>query len=147
SGFNILHHFLGSGVDGAGPNAALIQGSDGTLYGTTYLGGTNNFGTVFKLNIDGTGYSLMHNFGQTSGDGQGPLGALVEASDGALYGTTYSGGPGLMGSVFKLNKDGSNYSVLVSFSNSGAEGQNPRSTLIVGTDRSLYGTTWGGGNA
>src|SRR5260221_10595190 len=79
--------------DGASPFSALVEGTDGALYGTTYFGGnTNNSskgsGTVFKLNKDGSGYARLYNFlGQDVGDGNHPLG-LIEVRDGALYVTT-----------------------------------------------------------
>src|ERR1700756_2785135 len=63
--------------DGNGPWVALVQGRDGALYGTTHLGGRNNVGTVFKLNLDGSGYESLHHFGDRTGDGEGPLAGLM----------------------------------------------------------------------
>ena len=51
SGYAVLHSFTGGGTDGALPTAGLIQGADGTFYGTTYLGGTSNLGVVFQLTL------------------------------------------------------------------------------------------------
>src|SRR5207247_6181040 len=120
----VLHSFADS--DGAKPQAALIEGSDGALYGTTSYGGTNidssgrGMGTVFKLSKDGTGFAVLHHFGATN-DGFNPMAALLQGSDGALYGTTRFGGTSASGgfygggTVFKLNKDGNAYIVLHSF--------------------------------
>ena len=78
------------------------------------------------MNKDGSGYTVLRAFSDTGSDGQNPVG-LMEGSDGALYGTTSPGGipnpspysrSGL-GTVFKLNKDGSGYSVLRAFSAAG----------------------------
>jgi uncharacterized repeat protein (TIGR03803 family) len=141
SGYVVLHHFGGVG-DGSVPVAALVEGSDGAIYGTTSQGGTNGFGTVFKLNEDGSGYAALHHFG-ASGDGQTPVAALLQASDGALYGTTQFGGVsnyfGDRGSgvVFRINKGGSGYSVVFTFTGLG----NPTAALVEGTDGALYGTT------
>src|ERR1043166_7739257 len=103
----------------AGPQAELIQGSDGALYGTTSGGGSNYSGTVFKLNTDGSGHVTLHSF--TFGDGR-PRARLVEGGDGVLYGTTPEGGSNHFGSVFKLNKDGGGYIILHSFNYNGVDG-------------------------
>jgi uncharacterized repeat protein (TIGR03803 family) len=121
---------------GAQPWAALIEASDGALYGTTYGSGTNDAGTVFRINLDGTGYKVLHAF--DVGGGGNPWAGLLEGRDGALYGTTY------LGQVFKLNKDGTGYTVLHQFG--GLDGQNPEGALIQGIDGALYGTTYNGGS-
>ena len=144
SGFQVLHTF-GSGVgDGFDCYGGVIEASDGALYGTTYSGGTNGTGVVFKLNKDGTGYSILYNFTSSYfGSGRNPQASLLEASDGLLYGTASQGGSGY-GTVFKLNKDGTGFGVLHSFSF--ADGANPRARLIQGSDGLLYGITSYGGN-
>src|SRR5713101_4779706 len=80
---------------GADPDGSLIQASDGNLYGTTLRGGDTNCGsgagcgTVFRMTLTGTLTTLYRFHGS---DGDQPSGTLVEASDGALYGTTLRGG-------------------------------------------------------
>jgi uncharacterized repeat protein (TIGR03803 family) len=155
TGYAVLHSF-GSGEDGQFPQAALVQGSDGVLYGTAEYGGTSltncdpfldpfcfGDGTVFKLNPDGSGYMVLHNFTGPSGDGANPIGGLVQGCDGELYGTTQTGGINDEGTVFKLNTDGSGYSVVKSFA--GYDGVNPAASLTTGGDGALYGTTANGG--
>ncbi len=144
--YNVLHSFSLTGGDGWAPQAGLVEGSDRALYGTTYQGGSNNSGTVFKLNKDGTDYSVLHRFSLTGGDGWAPQAGLVEGSDRALYGTTYSGGSNNSGTVFKLNEDGTDYSVLRNFSGAGGDGRYPYAGLVEGNDGALYGTTYGGGS-
>src|SRR5882672_4437546 len=81
--FQILKSF-GSAGDGAHPSSLVqrwVQGNDGAIYGVTSSGGGNNLGTFFKLNTDGTGYSLLHNFADD--DVQSPL-LLLRGNDGAL---------------------------------------------------------------
>ena len=99
-GFAILHSFTGYPTDGAGPRAGLIQGPDGTLYGTTQYGGINDNGTIFQLAPDGTGYIVLHSFAGESGGH--PWAGVIQGLDGALYGTTYSGGTSNAGVVFQL---------------------------------------------
>src|SRR5204862_206955 len=124
----------------------LVKGGDGQFYGTTFAGGTNGAGTAFKLNPDGNGYVVLRHFTWTDGDGSRPV-SLVEGSDDALYGTTQQGGTGLCsgGTIFKLNRDGSGFAVLYSFTGSNGDGNDPRAGLLEGSDGALYGTTIFGG--
>jgi uncharacterized repeat protein (TIGR03803 family) len=98
-----LHAFTG-GADGSSPVGALIQATDGNLYGTTSYGGTgpcsDGCGTVFRIAPDGR-FTTVHHFQGT--DGSGPEGALLQATDGNIYGTTVSGGPHRAGTVFRLS--------------------------------------------
>ena len=115
SGYLTLHAF--SGGDGATLFAGVIEGTDGALYGTTFHGGNYDAGTAFKINKDGSGFLTLHHF--DINDGADPLGRLVEASDGALYGTAAYGGFGFGGVVFKINKDGSGFLKLHEFYDEG----------------------------
>ena len=144
-GYAVVHSFIGTGDDAATPYAGLLEGSDGALYGTTWNGGNTNLGTVYRLNKDSTGYALLHNFTGAGGDGANPYTGLIEAQTGALYGTTAAGGTATYGTIFKLNKDGSGYGVIHSFSGTTADGAAPYGTLIEGADGQLYGTTAFGG--
>jgi uncharacterized repeat protein (TIGR03803 family) len=121
----------------------LTEGTDQTLYGTTYGGGFNGSGTVFKLDHDGSGYTVVHNFTGTWEDGANPFVGVTEGSDGTLYGTAQYGGTNGYGTVFKLNKDGSGYQVLYSFT--GFDGNGISGPGIVqGSDGMLYRTALGG---
>src|SRR5207245_897441 len=133
-------------LSGQNPEAPLIQGSDGALYGTTLVGGSNDAGTVFTLNKDGSGFRVLHSFAGSGGDGQHPFAGLIEGSDGAMYGTTVGGGSNGVGTAFTLNRDGSCYGVLFSFRPDGSDGQNPSAGLLEGSDGTLYGTTYNGGS-
>jgi uncharacterized repeat protein (TIGR03803 family) len=145
-GFSLLHGFYwGLGV-GLNPRAGLVQASDGALYGTT-PSGSNSKGSIFKLNPDSTGYTVLHNFGNDPTDGQVPYAGLVQGSDGALYGTTTGGGSAVQGAAYRLNLDGSGYRVLYSFGATVNDGQQPQAPLMQGKDGALYSTTWAGGDA
>ena len=100
--FSVIHHF--SGFDGAAPHAALVKARDGYLYGTTSESGGGNavqtFGNIFRMNWTGRDFSVVHRF--HGGDGASSQSRLIEATDGALYGTTSRGGSEDFGVVFRL---------------------------------------------
>jgi uncharacterized repeat protein (TIGR03803 family) len=133
-------------TDGALPNAGLVQATDGNFYGTTNSGGIpvadTDYGTVFKISPEGT-LTTLHSFSYT--DGGQPDGALIQASDGNLYGTTSEGGPNLYGTVFQITLPGGTLTTLNSFSNT--DGAVPFAGLLQGTDGNLYGTTLEGGSS
>jgi uncharacterized repeat protein (TIGR03803 family) len=144
TGFTNLHNFTG-GSDGTGPVRGLVLSGD-TLYGTAPFGGTNGYGTVFAVNTDGTGYTILYNFYvfPNSCDGYEPLANLV-LSGNTLYGTTVGGGTNGNGTVFAVNTDGTGYTNLYKFTG-GSDGSGPETGLIL-SNNTLYGTTLAGGNS
>lgn len=140
----VLHAFAKTGTDGQTPYAGLIQGSDGNLYGTTYFGGSNGFGTVFKVTLAGT-ETVLYSFG-AGNDGQHPYAGVIQGSDGNLYGTTYQGGTSGLGTVYKITPGGTE-TVLHSFVGGNSDGASPEAGVIQGTDGNLYGNTLQGGAA
>ena len=143
--FQVLKN-LDNSTTGANPRAGLVQGTDGALYGTTQINGiTGGTGTVFKLNPDGSGFTVLKNLDYST-TGAYPYAGLVQGTDGALYGTTTSGGSSDYGTVFKLKPDGSGFTVLqnLDYSTTGAY---PAGGLVQGTDGALYGTTSEGGSS
>jgi uncharacterized repeat protein (TIGR03803 family) len=116
--------------------AALVAGADGNFYGTTASGGNAGAGNVFKLTPDGL---LTNLYSFTNGaDGAGPVGALVQGTDGNFYGMTGGGLHGY-GNVFKMTPDGL-LSSLYSFTG-GTDGSAPVGALAQGTDGNFYGVT------
>ena len=95
--FTKLHDF--DGADGSDPQAALVQAGDGNFYGTTYYGGLNDEGTVYEISPATGAFASLLSFSRAAG--QYPGGPLLLASDGALYGTTFAGGPSDDGVVFR----------------------------------------------
>jgi len=128
------------GTNGALPFSQIVQGSDSNFYGTTAGGGTNDFGTVFKLTPSGT-LTTLHTF--TGTDGRLPYGGVVEGIDGNFYGTTTDGGASSNGTVFMITPSGT-LTTLYSFQGTLNDGLHPECSLVQGSDTNFYGTTNGG---
>jgi uncharacterized repeat protein (TIGR03803 family) len=138
--YNLLYSFVSTGThDRQGAAAALIQGTDGNFYGTTYEGGTDNSGAVFKLTPGGA-FTSLYSF--TDGaDGGTSYGGLVLATDGNFYGTTEIGGTGA-GTLYQMTPGGTATPV---FDFTTATGHNSQSAVVQGMDGNFYGLQFGGG--
>jgi uncharacterized repeat protein (TIGR03803 family) len=139
----VLHAFTG-GADESKPYGGVIRDTEGNLYGTTSGGFDSGspFGTVFKLAVTGK-FTNLHAFGGGK-DGAYPTGGLLEEADGNLYGVTDEGGEFGFGTVFEVSKAGKER-ILYSFHNQ-PDGQFPLyETLVMDSNRNLYGTTYAGG--
>jgi len=144
-----------SSADGVNPQAGLIQAADGNFYGTTFNGGAGCcYGTVFKITPSGA-LTTLHSFcssGYPCTDGENPWGALIEGTDGNLYGTTTIGGHcasypyDLCGTVFRITPSGT-LTTLYNFCSLSAcaDGEQPWAGLVEATNGDLYGTTQLGG--
>lgn len=115
----------------------LSEGPDGYLYGVT-IGTDKSFGTIYRMAKDDWQFRVLHKFLYTS-DGAMPMDGLILASDGNFYGTTARGGENHMGTVFRLNSNGT-HNVLNHF-RGGVNGAVPLTGLVEGRDGSLYGNT------
>ncbi len=142
----VLHNFSGYPNDGNLPVGTLAQANDSTLYGTTYLGGTKNWGIVFRISPTGTGYTVLHNFDRTANikEGTNPIGGLTFASDGNLYGTTVTGGANNGGALFEITPAGA-YTTLYSFCSVAGckDGLYPQVAVVQHTNGKFYGDTTG----
>jgi uncharacterized repeat protein (TIGR03803 family) len=136
-----LHSF--DVADGVQPQGPLVQGADGSLYGTTWGGGANFNGTIFKVTPSGA-FKTLHSFNYS--DGAAPSGTMVQASDGDFYGTTWGGGNASCtfgcGTVFRMTPNG-RVTTLHSFDST--DGSSPYGGLFEATNGKLYGTTEYGG--
>jgi uncharacterized repeat protein (TIGR03803 family) len=136
----VLYSFSGGG-DGGLPYASLILDTEGNLYGTTAFGGAANLGTVFQLTPTGA-ENVLHSF-IGGADGANPYSAgLLRDERGNLYGATYFGGAGTVGTIFRVTSTGAE-NVLHSFS--GTAGEFPFGGLVRDAKNNLYGTTELGG--
>ena len=138
----VLHSFGGTTNDGVFPYAGLLN-VKGTLYGTTYYGGTNSYGTVFSITPSGTETVLYSFAGHENGDGLEPEAGLINVKS-TLYGTTSGGGTYYGGTVFSITPSGTE-TVLHSVGGSG-DGTYPYAGLI-NVKGTLYGTTVAGGSS
>jgi uncharacterized repeat protein (TIGR03803 family) len=124
------------------PQGSLIQANDGHLYGTSFIGGVEGAGTVFRVTLTGQ-YTLLRSMGATATDASLPYTGLVQGPDNMLYGTTLYGGNNNKGTIYRIGLDGTGFSIIHHFNES--DGENPEGSLIVGHDGELYGTTMMGG--
>ncbi|MCK7479254.1 MAG: hypothetical protein M0C28_19235 [Candidatus Moduliflexus flocculans] len=109
----------------------------------TTWGGTYIKGTIFKMQTDGNGYALLHEFAGGADDGAKPCGSLI-LSGSTLFGMTNSGGNNLSGTIFKLQTDGSSYAVLHEFAGGISDGKYPWGDLLL-CGSTLFGMTLLGG--
>ncbi len=143
------------------PNGPMALGLDGALYGAMSIGGVNGTGSLFKINADGTGFTVLHSFASPSvytasdinSDGISPQG-LSQAGDGYFYGTATIGGANANGTVFRVSPDGTIFQVLHTFgptatgyplTNINTDGAFPEGPLTIGSDGLVYGTAGLGG--
>lgn len=144
------------------PYAALVQGPDGNLYGTTWSGGSNYEGSVFKVTTNGV-MTTLYSFSpvaenasnvETNSDGTQPESNLVLGPNGNFYGTAWKGGSNGNGAVFEITTNGA-FTNLYSFSalttdgyngsRTNSDGVNPEAGLTLGPDGNFYGTASAGG--
>jgi len=154
TGLTNLYSFGGIFLEGDSPSGGLIL-SGNSLYGTTQEGGTSNKGTVFKVNINGDGFTNLHNFVGSPSGGANPVAGLI-LSGNTLYGTSSYGGSSGNGTVFKLNTDGTGFAKLHSFAASStnssgtytnSDGASPPYGRLILTNNTLYGTAFAGGSS
>ncbi len=139
-----------SNPDGANPYAGLVQGTNGLFYGTSQVGGSNGYGSIFDVSSNGA-YNELYAFkgekgaNLTNADGATPSCALVLGTNGNFYGTARGGGTNGFGTVFQITHQGK-MTVFYSFSNA-VDGDAPRASLLQFTNGNLYGTaSFGGSN-
>jgi uncharacterized repeat protein (TIGR03803 family) len=160
--FSNLYNFSADNVNDSNPASIVITNNDGansagfvllgdTIYGTAGGGGSNGFGTAFRVNTDGTHFTNLFTFNRGTFDpatvtypdstGANPNPGLILISN-TLYGTTFSGGVNDAGSVFKINTDGSGFALLHAFNFT--DGQGPSAGFALYSNV-LYSTAVGGG--
>jgi uncharacterized repeat protein (TIGR03803 family) len=134
-----------SGTDGQNPETgAPVEAANGSYYGVTEQGGTNNGGTAYVI-APGAKLATLYNFGASSTDANTPSGPLIQGSDGNFYGTTSAGGTLGGGTVFRMTGTGQ-VTVLHSFpTNSKKDGAYPMGGVVQANNGNFYGVTNAGG--
>lgn len=129
-------------TDGASPAAGLLN-VNGTLYGVTQSGGSDNLGTVFSIDLATGAETVVHSFTGYRNDGEDPQGSLIDVG-GTLYGTTFLGGNTDWGTVFSVDAATGAETIVYSFGATPTDGANPSASLLA-KHHTLYGTTSSGG--
>lgn len=150
--FTLLHTF-GAGTNKTYSNGnlpgLLAQGPDGKIYGTTLYGGNGGcngycgYGVLYRVNTNGSGFQVLHKFCSEANcaDGGESVSGLKVGTDGNLYGTTFAGGTGNYGAIFKVTPSSGAYQVVYNFDFS-TTGGDP-SGLVVASDGTFYGLSFG----
>jgi uncharacterized repeat protein (TIGR03803 family) len=110
----------------------------------TGIGGSGSKGTIFRINTNGDGYQLIHQFAGGATDGDGPGGGLIQSGS-TLYGMTHFGGVSNNGVIFKMDTNGSNFLILHSFLGGTNDGSHSFGGTLVQSGATLYGMTSDGG--
>lgn len=136
---------FGGGADGYIPEGRLVRDRHGNIYGTTYAGGADSMGVVYKLSAKGK-QTVLHSFAGGANDGAFPTNAgLAMDASGNLYGMTQFGGTSDWGTLYKVARDGT-FTLLHSFTGN-TDGRYPAAGLAIDKSGTLYGTTQGGGGS
>lgn len=130
-----------TGPTGSYPYSAPVIFGDGKLYGVTVYGGTNMAGVIYSFDIDNSIYTDVYDFANSSGSS--PYSGLLAATNGKLYGMTYSGGANGQGVIYSFDPSNNTYENVYDFD--GTNGGQSKATFMQGSNGSLYGLTTGGG--
>lgn len=150
SGYSVIRDFTWR-TDDAGPEGGLVVGQDGAIFGTGGPGGAALMGALYRINPDGTGFRLLHNFSAIgTGDARGHSAGFLASEDGRFYGFTASGGPMASetlgpGILVRINSDGSGYRVLFAFDQFQQKAWQPAGIPVEDAQGYLYGSTSRGG--
>ena len=144
---NIFDHridFAGS-TSGSNPYSTFAQGPNGNLYAMTYLGGSNNLGTLFEYDVSNNTINKKLDFNGTN-NGRNPFGNLTLKSNGLFYAQTPYGGANNAGTIFSFDPSNNSYSKKLDFSAS-AQGRLPFGSLFLASNQTFYGMTYQGGTS
>ena len=146
-GFQVLHRFSDS--EGMWPyESPILSGT--TLYGVTTYGGSargwDGGGTLYRVSADGTDFRVLHTFARGSDDGKAPHGALLQSGP-VLYSLTFRGGASNLGTLFRIDTDGTDYRVLHHFAGGNSDGASPRGGALIQSGSTIYGMARQGGPA
>ena len=126
------------------PRSSLMQADNGKLYGMTNYGGSSNNGVLFEFDPATDTYTKKLDFGGAN-KGSNPLGSLMQANNGKLYGMTNIGGSNNYGVLFEFDPATDTYTKKLDFDGAN-KGRNPRGSLMQADNGKLYGMTSNGGS-
>lgn len=132
TGYLIVRHFTGSALDGRTPNGSLVLVGS-FLFGTTYVGGIEDLGTLFRLQPSDLAYSVRWHFGSDPSLGTLPSGGLISVAE-ALYGLASHGGTNEAGTLYRYVEIGESYQTFSAFKQFGAtpeDARHPRGRLVA----------------
>jgi uncharacterized repeat protein (TIGR03803 family) len=146
---HVLYTFRGGSGDGGAPWAGVTFGPDGSLYGTTEIGGPDNAGVIYKLTPSGGGWteSIVYSF-RDQEDGAMPFAGITFDRAGNMFGATSIGGAGNGGTAFELTPSGSGWNFQTIYSFTGRRSQlanGPVANLIIDDGNNIWGATGGDG--
>ena len=144
--YTVLKHFgkADDATNGSTPDHGFLTLVGDSLWGLTTAGGTDGLGVLFRIDQDGSDFTIVHSFGAGDDDGERPHGSVTLLGD-ELYGTGYSGGQFGMGTVFRVGTDGSGYETIASFGGS-VTGAYPKDNVTFSADgTAMFGMTIAGG--
>jgi uncharacterized repeat protein (TIGR03803 family) len=141
---HIVYSFGAVSGDAVEPIGTLIRGTDGNLYGTTKVGGTQGLGTLFQVTPAG-GEHVVYSFGANATDAAQPTDGVIQGRDGNFYGITHQGGQNGTGAVFRVTPGGTETVLYSADSATVTNGATLLSSLVEGTDGYLYVDDYGGG--
>jgi hypothetical protein len=154
--YGVIYRFGATSTDGEGPVGGILLGPEGSLYGTTNVGGSGSSGAVWEISGSGTGLTetILYSFPGGGTDGLSPTSTMAFSPRGELYGTTESGGnstspgcPDSCGTIFRLTHTGTTWTASPPFRFDGPDGARPgNSGLIRDAAGDFYGVTANGGS-
>jgi len=131
-------------INGSNPQSALLEASDGMLYGLTNRGGNKDYGVLFQFDAQTGTYKKKVDMSGPPVNGGNPLGSLIQAKNGKLYGLTSAGGKDDFGTLFEFDPVTADFATKIEF-DSHTTGGTPFGSLLEASDGNLYGVTDGGG--
>jgi uncharacterized repeat protein (TIGR03803 family) len=145
AGFRVLRQF--SGTDGMWPYGSLIL-SGASFYGLNTYGGVDTGydgnGTLYRIGADGAGFRVLHAFAGGASDGKAPHGSLLQSGS-VLYGLTLWGGSANLGTLFRIDADGTDFRVLHHFVGGSSDGASPYGGALTQSGSTIYGMARQGG--
>lgn len=127
--FTILHSF--SGGTGSYPQRGSLTLSGSKLYGMTYSGGSSTFGVIYSIDTNGSNFTVLHNFTGGGTDGKRPYDNTLTLSGSNLYGMTQQGGDSNAGTIFSIDTNGNNFTLLHEFAGGASDGADPYGHLLI----------------